>query len=166
MKITTKILGAVVTISIVVAACTKLKKNDAAPSSDHTAKEIKNSAHSKTKPPKNPPNAHMQRYSSAGWCAYPPNDNCKYLKEVTVKAFTILNGLNDASAETVANTFANDLELTYIRDNMPDEFLTKLISGRYYIHTYNVGETEVSYIVGPSSLVNSENFEFALHYTR
>jgi hypothetical protein len=166
MKTTSKMLLAVGTISLIVAACTKLKQNDVTPSSAQTVAEVKSNTYSKTKPPKNPPNAHMQRYSSAGWCSYPPNDNCKYLKEVTVKAFTILNGLNDASAETVANTFANDLELKYIRDNMPDEFLTKLISGRYYIHTYNVGETEVSYIVGPSSPVNSENFEFGLHYTR
>ena len=106
----------------------------------------------------------MQKYGG-GWCSAPAF-NCKYLKEVTVKAFTILNGLNDASAETVANTFANDLELKYIRDNMPEDYLAKLVSGRYYIHTCNISDTEVSYLVGPSSPVNSENFEFALHYTR
>ena len=84
MKTLLKFLTVVTTATIVITACNKQK--EVSPSENATATTaVSNNSLSKTTPPKNPPNAHVQRLgASAGWCSYPPAISCIYLKEVII----------------------------------------------------------------------------------
>ncbi|MCE3229773.1 MAG: hypothetical protein K0S32_4324 [Bacteroidetes bacterium] len=102
-------------------------------------------------------------YNGDGWCHSGMEVNCVKLPEIVVSPNRIaaLIGLDGESSSDVATLF-NNTDWDDFNAELPDEYLTALQSGDYYLGISNESSEKVCFIAGPSSPVTSENMSFAL----